>query len=218
MGHRTFETFEEAYGQFGTGAQYGMSGGTDEMKADVDLYDSNYAAAESDFLTQYPDSTFTPPSNLASIGAYNSSFFSTYESYWADRNIDYEQELYGQKGQLTEHTLSVIGGDESTQFYLGGQYMDEGGIIKNTGYKKLSGRLNIDHRLSEKAKISVSTNLIRSEADRGVTGNDNTNMTYGFSIGFTPSFIDIRQNDDGSFPINHFNPSNPLETAEYICE
>ncbi|HIC37752.1 MAG TPA: hypothetical protein EYO80_08730, partial [Candidatus Marinimicrobia bacterium] len=216
MGHRTFETFEEAYGQFGTGAQYGMSGGTDEMKADVDLYDSNYAAAESDFLTQYPDSTFTPPSNLASIGAYNSSFFSTYESYWADRDIDYEQELYGQTGQLTEHTLSVIGGDESTQFYLGGQYMDEGGIIKNTGYKKLSGRLNIDHRLSEKAKISVSTNLIRSEADRGVTGNDNTNMTYGFSIGFTPSFIDIRQNDDGSFPINHFNPSNPLETAEYF--
>ena len=216
MGHRTFESFEEAYGQFGTGAQYGMSGGTDEMKADVDLYDSNYAAAESDFMTQYPDSTFTPPSNLASIGAYNSSFFSTYESYWADRDIDYEQELYGQTGQLTEHTLSVSGGDESTQFYIGGQYMDEGSIIKNTGYKKLSGRLNIDHRLSEKAKISVSTNLIRSEADRGVTGNDNTNMTYGFSIGFTPSFIDIRQNDDGSFPINHFNPSNPLETAEYF--
>ena len=41
-------------------------------------------------------------------------------------------------------------------------------------------------------------------------------MTYGFSIGFTPSFIDIRQNDDGSFPIHPLNPSNPLETAEYF--
>ena len=57
---------------------------------------------------------------------------------------------------------------------------------------------------------------MRSESDRGVTGNDNTNMTYGFSIGFTPSFIDIRQNDDGSFPIHPLNPSNPLETAEYF--
>ena len=94
--------------------------------------------------------------------------------------------------------------------------MDEGGIIKNTGYKKISGRLNVDHRLSDKAKVSVSTNLVRSESDRGVTGNDNTNMTYGFSIGFTPSFIDIRQNDDGSFPVHPFNPSNPLETAEYF--
>ena len=41
-------------------------------------------------------------------------------------------------------------------------------------------------------------------------------MTYGFSIGFTPSFIDIRQNDDGSFPTDPLNPSNPLETAEYF--
>ena len=62
--------------------------------------------------------------------------------------------------------------------------MDENGIIKNTGYKKMSGRLNVDHRLGEKTKLSVSTNLVRSESDRGVTGNDNTNMTYGFSIGY----------------------------------
>jgi len=136
---------------------------------------------------------------------------------WAGNDFDYEEILYGETGQLTEHTVSAVGGDESTQFYLGGQYMDEGGIIKNTGYKKLSGRMNVDHRLSEKAKVSISTNLIRSEADRGVTGNDNTNMTYGFSIGFTPSFIDIRDTDgDGVYPINPTNPSNPLETAEYF--
>ncbi|CAI8275050.1 MAG: TonB-dependent receptor SusC [Chloroflexota bacterium] len=135
---------------------------------------------------------------------------------WANNDFDYEEILYGETGQLTEHTLSAIGGDEKTQFYLGGQYMDEGGIIKNTGYKKMSGRMNVDHRLSDKAKLSVSTNLVRSESDRGVTGNDNTNMTYGFSIGFTPSFIDIRQNADGSFPTHPLNPSNPLETAEYF--
>ena len=135
---------------------------------------------------------------------------------WAGRDLDYEELLYGQEGGLVEHTLSAIGGDETTQFYLGGQMMDENGIIKNTGYKKMSGRLNVDHRLSEKAKLSVSTNLVRSESDRGVTGNDNTNMTYGFSIGFTPSFIDLRQNEDGSFQFTHLNPSNPLETAEYF--
>ncbi len=136
---------------------------------------------------------------------------------WAGNNFDYEEILYGEEGKLTEHTLSAIGGNERTQFYIGGQYMDEGGIIVNTGYKKLSGRINVSHRFSEKAKLSVSTNLIRSEADRGVTGNDNTNMTYGFSIGFTPSFIDITDSDgDGVFPDNPTNPSNPLETAEYF--
>ena len=136
---------------------------------------------------------------------------------WANNDFDYEEILYGEKGKLTEHTLSAIGGNERTQFYISGQYMDEGGIIVNTGYKKMSGRINVSHRFSEKAKLSVSTNFIRSEADRGVTGNDNTNMTYGFSIGFTPSFIDIRDSDgDGVFPDNPTNPSNPLETAEYF--
>ena len=135
---------------------------------------------------------------------------------WAGNDFDYEEILYGETGQLTEHSLSAVGGDENTQFYLGGQYMDEGGIIKNTGYKKMSGRMNVDHRLSEKAKVSVSTNLVRSESDRGVTGNDNSSMTYGFSIGATPSFIDIRQNADGSFPVHPLNASNPLETAEYF--
>lgn len=150
--------------------------------------------------------------DIASLGLNNTDDTTS----WAGRDLDYEELLYGQEGGLVEHTLSAVGGDETTQFYLGGQMMDENGIIKNTGYKKMSGRLNVDHRLNDKAKLSVSTNLVRSESDRGVTGNDNTNMTYGFSIGFTPSFIDLRQNEDGSFPIHPLNPSNPLETAEYF--
>jgi len=165
MGHRVFETYQEAEDQYG---------------ADV-----------------------------ASLG-------NDASGNWAGNDFDYEEILYGEEGALTEHTLSATGGDGRTQFYIGGQYMDEGGIIKNTGYEKFSGRLNVDHRLSDKAKISIATNLVRSEADRGVTGNDNTNMTYGFSIGFTPSFIDIRKNADGSYPTHPLNPSNPLETSEYF--
>ncbi len=151
--------------------------------------------------------------DIAALGLTNPADTTT----WANNDFDYEEILYGETGQLTEHTLSAIGGNASTQFYIGGQYMDEGGIIVNTGYKKLSGRVNVSHRFNDKAKLSVSTNLVRSEADRGVTGNDNTNMTYGFSIGFTPSFIDIRDADgDGDFPAHPNNPSNPLETAAYF--
>ena len=220
MGHRKFESFEEAYGQYGTGAQYGMSGNTDEMKADVDTYNNAFGTAEESFLNQFPDSSFSGdavPENLQSISNYNPSFYSTYESDWLNRNIDYEQELYGETGKLTEHTFSAVGGNERTQFYIGGQFQDEGGIIKNTGYEKISGRVNVDHRFNEKAKVSIATNIVRTSADRGVTGNDNTNLTYGFSIGFTPSFIDIRDTDgDGVYPTHPMNPSNPLETAEYF--
>ena len=271
MGHRTFETFEEAYNQYGTGAIWGMTYNSGDsvlvtpgtLLNDNDItsvifpddtvgtyvlvdsmlewssnywedaytsaYDEDYDAAEALWEIEfYADSlnainfpcslfVYVPPADLASFDVFAADFFSTNELNWAGRDIDYEQELYGQTGQLRETTISAIGGNEKTQFYIGGQYMDEGGIITNTGYEKISGRLNLTHRVSDKTKVTVATNLVRSESDRGVTGNDNTNQTYGFSIGFTPSFIDIRDTDgDGTFPINSFNPSNPLETAHYF--
>ena len=178
----------------------------------------NYSARRgtSELLNKMGHRVFTEAEAIAQYGADVAALGNDANGNWAGNDFDYEEILYGETGQLTEHTLSAIGGNEKTQFYLGGQYMDEGGIIKNTGYEKISGRVNMDHRFNEKAKVSVATNIIRTSADRGVTGNDNTNLTYGFSIGFTPSFVDIRQNADGSFPDNPMNPSNPLETAEHF--
>lgn len=136
---------------------------------------------------------------------------------WANRDIDYEQETYGETGILKESVISAAGGNQNTQFYFGGQYLDEGGIIKNTGYKKLSGRLNMKHRFNDKTRVSLTTSLSRTESDRGVTGNDNSGLTYGFAIGFTPSFIDIRDTDgDGDFPVHPLNAANYLETIEYF--
>ena len=97
---------------------------------------------------------------------------------WANRDIDYEQETYGETGTLKETVISAAGGNQNTQFYFGGQFLDEGGIINNTGYKKLSGRLNMKHRFSDKTRVSLTTNLSRTESDRGVTGNDNSGLTY----------------------------------------
>ena len=37
---------------------------------------------------------------------------------WANRKIDYEDVLYGETGNLKETSLSVTGGDQSTQFFL----------------------------------------------------------------------------------------------------
>ena len=135
---------------------------------------------------------------------------------WANRDIDYEDELYGETGQLSETSLSVSGGSQSTQFFLSGQYLDEGDIIINRGYKRVSGRANLDHRVNDKLKIGTSAYLTNTFSDRGITGNDNTNKSFNFSFGFTPSFLDIRQNADGTWPDHATNPSNPLHTAAVL--
>ena len=75
--------------------------------------------------------------------------------------------------------LSVSGGSERTQFYLSGQVKDDGGIIEGTGYDKQSLRANVSHRISRIANVDITTNYVRSDARRGITGNDNTHRRYG---------------------------------------
>ena len=44
---------------------------------------------------------------------------------------DYEDEIYGNKGIISDSKISISGGNEKTQFYVATSYRDEEGIIKN---------------------------------------------------------------------------------------
>ncbi|MGH7493237.1 MAG: SusC/RagA family TonB-linked outer membrane protein [bacterium] len=130
-------------------------------------------------------------------------------------NVDYEDVMYGEEGFLTETNLSARGGSDRTQFYLSGLLRDEDGIIAGSGYQKYGGRVNLNHRFSDRVKADAFLNYTRSESDRGITGNDNTNTTFGFSLGFTPHFYDIRP-QSGVYPVHPFNPSNPVQTRDLL--
>lgn len=134
--------------------------------------------------------------------------------------IDYEEELFGRNGFLNQTTLNARGGNERTQFYVGGVYQDEDGIVRNTGYKKYSGKVNVNHKISERLRISAFTTFTRTESDRSVTGNENAGATtLGFALAFTPSFVDLRPRKlpDGTliFPDGP-GGSNPLHTIEVL--
>ncbi len=127
--------------------------------------------------------------------------------------IDQEDVMYGEKGLLSLSSVSIRGGTPKTTFYISGLFQDENGIIKRTGYQRMSGNVQVTHKFGERLSIDVFTNVIRTEADRGITGNDNTNTTFGFSLAFTPSFLDLRPKN-GVYPDHPFNPSNPVHTRD----
>jgi TonB-linked SusC/RagA family outer membrane protein len=126
---------------------------------------------------------------------------------------DYEKELFGNTGFARNTVLSVSGGNANTGVYFSAAQKDEGGIVKNTGYRNSSLRLNIDHRVSDNLKIGISTNYINSSADRGLTGNDNAGVSLGIALSSTPSFAELHPDANGNYPANHFAASNPLQTV-----
>ena len=134
----------------------------------------------------------------------------------AGKIIDYEQELYGNKGFLSTTRLTARGGNESTSYFAGITVKDDEGIVKNTGYEKNSFRLNIDQKINDKIDLSLSTNYINSSADRGFFNNDNSGTTMGIAFVATPSWADLLPDENGNYPNNPYAASNFLQTSELI--
>lgn len=129
---------------------------------------------------------------------------------------DYEDALFGNNGALFNTRLTVSGGNDRTQFFIGGTYKDEEGIVKNTGFEKQAARINLNHTFSSWLDAAVSTNYIHTSADRGFFNNDNSATTMGIAFTATPSFAQLFADENGNFPANPYAASNFLETAERI--
>ena len=123
-----------------------------------------------------------------------------------------ESLLYGYHPLSVETDASVTGGTEQTTYYLSGLVKKDGGIAPNTGYQKQSLRANLDQLLGTRFKVSVNLNAIHDLSNRGISNNDNTGTSTYLVYPSTPSFIDLRQRSDGTWPLNPFAPSNPLQT------
>ncbi|HEU4746940.1 MAG TPA: SusC/RagA family TonB-linked outer membrane protein [Gemmatimonadaceae bacterium] len=128
--------------------------------------------------------------------------------------FDHEEELAGRTPVSSESVVDFSGGDNDTRYFASGLWKEDGGIIKNTGYGKQAVRANLDQDLSSRLNLSLQTSATRSLAQRGLTNNDNAGVSWWMVFPFTPSFLNLRQNPDGTFPPNRFgNVSNPLQTA-----
>lgn len=129
--------------------------------------------------------------------------------------FDYEQQLYGQHDLSFETDGSVSGGTDQTSYFVSGLVKRDAGIAQNTGYEKQSLRANLDQLLGSRFHLAVSTQLIHSLANRGISNNDNTGTSTYLVLPFTPSIVDLRP-VNGVYPTNPFSPSNPLETFAFL--
>ncbi len=129
---------------------------------------------------------------------------------------DYEKEIFGEKGFITNTNLSMSGGDENTSFFAGITRDQEEGIVKNTGYDKTSLRLNLDHKFTDNIKLSMTTNYINSSADRGFFNNDNTGTTIGIALTATRPWDYLLPDANGNYPDHPNNSSNPLQTRDLM--
>lgn len=76
-----------------------------------------------------------------------------------------------QTGKNTSYNLSARGGDSKTRFFVAGNYNDEEGYTIGNDLRRLSGRINLDHNISDYVKVGVNYNLSRAHSNRINTEN-----------------------------------------------
>ncbi|MDH5379930.1 MAG: SusC/RagA family TonB-linked outer membrane protein [Cyclobacteriaceae bacterium] len=128
-----------------------------------------------------------------------------------NRVTDWEQLFYGETAILRNSQLSLSGGSEKTQFYISGGALNEGGIMANTGFERYSLRANVDHKIGKAVSLNFSSNLTKSDNDRGFTGNqNNTGGSIGYALAYTPSYANLFPDEQGTYPNNEYFNDNPI--------
>jgi hypothetical protein len=80
-------------------------------------------------------------------------------------DTDWQKEAF-QKGSLNRINVSGSGGNDFTTYYAGLSYDNTRGILRGNSMTKLSGRLNLDQKATDKLSFGLQMNLLRTEMNR----------------------------------------------------
>ncbi len=72
-------------------------------------------------------------------------------------------ELFNSNNLRQEYNLSVSGSTDKLTYFASGSYLDDSGIIQNSGFRRATGRVNVDYQA--KKWLKIGTNMSYSHAD-----------------------------------------------------
>ena len=79
-------------------------------------------------------------------------------------------ELFNSNNLRQEYNLSVSGSTDKLTYFASGSYLDDSGIIENSGFRRATARVNVDYQA--KKWLKIGTNLSYSHADMKYPNED----------------------------------------------
>lgn len=110
------------------------------------------------------------------------------------------QDLVFQSAPMKTASLNVRGGNQKTQFTVSGSAFGQEGIVKGSDYNRYSLRANVNHEISDKFRVTLSSTLSQLRTER----KDNDGGSRGRSmIGAAISAPPVLEpyNGDGTYTV-----------------
>jgi len=125
-----------------------------------------------------------------------------YQNY--NNNTDWITALE-QSSVVQNYNANVRGGGEYTAYSFSLSYLNEPGSMINTGYDRLSGRFNLDYRVSDKLRFGNSIFYARGQLQNPSVNEYNP---YGMAFTKAPNLSIYQQDSEGNNTSTLFNPQN----------
>ena len=111
---------------------------------------------------------------------------------WTDGTIDSQMRQ--------EYNLAVSGGTERINYYFSAGYLEDGGIIKNSGFNRLSTRLSVDYQAKKWLKVGTNLSYTNSESlyPGEQTNTSSSGNAFFLANNIAPVYPMYIRNADGS--------------------
>ena len=163
-----------------------------------------YAAARREAFRQDANSRFSYAGTIPNDEAVFLRDAAQLESIRTGSSFNYLDAVLNQ-GYQNSHQISANGGSESTQYNVSVGYFKEDGIIDQMDFERITGRVNLDHRINDTFKFGISmllSNSVNNWGSSAVMSEALSNIPIGKPYA-----------DDGSLNFFTFNDgirTNPL--------
>tara|TARA_R100000935_G_C2842035_1_gene171914 strand:- start:24943 stop:28350 length:3408 start_codon:yes stop_codon:yes gene_type:complete len=185
-----------------------------KVKVSYDVYTGIQSVAEK--IDVLSTSEYIDVINDLSIAQGNGAVFNEEDISRIGRGTDWQDEVY-RSAPLTNHNLAVSGGSEYTSYYASFNYFDQEGVVKNSGIKRYTGRINLETKVGDKAQIGLNfnTSLIKDNNNvDGVNTNEQAGPIYS-SLLYDPT--ETIFNEDGTFgQSSNLTVNNPVTLINAI--
>lgn len=123
-------------------------------------------------------------------------------------NTNWQDEIF-RRAPISNYELSTTAGNDRTKLFMSGNLFQQEGILVGTDYQRLNGRVNVDHKMSDRLTLGASIGLSYAKTNR-VEGDQTLHGPLPNGIS-TPAIFPV-YNEDGSY-----NQEGPYSNAISIA-
>ena len=129
------------------------------------------------------------------------------------QSVDAQDELF-QNGWQQHYSLSVSGGNEGAKYRVSGNYLNQNGFVRKSGYLKYGMDLSSQFKFLKSKKLGMDIGLIANQSVQDASFPEGgSNPVIYAALTWNPT-LQLR-NDDGSIFFQPNSPVSPLAVTEY---